>query len=315
MRHRLLAINVLTRLACIDDHSLMPMVGHRRDQAVNVLPIEQFLIAPRRGQVGITGNLLGQRVTAVIKIGCPNALDPRQADRVRQQARPLHSDSNDSHSHPFAVRHRLRAAARHFLLRRIPFGARKAPVATAEVFKNRRRGKSLCICCLLSQCFTGDPELRSHGRVSTAIFIPSIRYRPGTLGQASLTMAVCYSLTIRNGDNRPRDTDCQQAGSYFVKFTYADLRSDAGHAAERTPNRSTATSNRRLRPRWHAEDRSAWRRDRCRLPGQGRLPEGFRRTQSRPQSLSRSRHRFSVGISIETDRVHSRRFSSRRTRG
>ena len=75
VRHRLLAIDVLARVAGIHHHPLVPVIGHRRHDAVDVLAVEQFLVAARSGQARIARDLSGQRVTAVVQVGGGDALD------------------------------------------------------------------------------------------------------------------------------------------------------------------------------------------------------------------------------------------------
>ena len=94
MGHRLLAVNVLAGVARIDDDALMPMVRHGRDDAVDILATQQFVVAARREEVRITRDLLGQRVPPIVQIGGGDAFDTRQADRVVKQPRTLHADAD-----------------------------------------------------------------------------------------------------------------------------------------------------------------------------------------------------------------------------
>ena len=45
MRHRLLAIDVLARTYCIHDDLAVPVIGHRRNDTIYLLVVEQVLIS------------------------------------------------------------------------------------------------------------------------------------------------------------------------------------------------------------------------------------------------------------------------------
>jgi hypothetical protein len=85
VRHRLLAVDVLTRIACIHHDAFMPVIRHSRNDAVDVLAIQQLLIMPGYGQIRIFRDLPSKRMTAVVEIGSTHALDSRQPDRGPQQ--------------------------------------------------------------------------------------------------------------------------------------------------------------------------------------------------------------------------------------
>ncbi len=108
VRHRLLAVNVLARVAGVDHDAPVPVIGNGGDDAVDILAVEQFLIAARGGQVGIAGDLAGQRVAAVVEIGGAHALDAGHGDGVRQQAGALHADADDAEANAIAGRRRPR---------------------------------------------------------------------------------------------------------------------------------------------------------------------------------------------------------------
>src|SRR5262249_13606498 len=74
VRHRLLAVAVLPRAARLDDEALVPVVGNRRDQAVDPLVVEQLLVPARRTQLR-PRDLPGERVPAVVEIAGRDALD------------------------------------------------------------------------------------------------------------------------------------------------------------------------------------------------------------------------------------------------
>ena len=63
------------------------------------LRVEQFLITAGRGQVGVAGDLLGQRVAAVVKVGGADAFHARQSESAAQQAGPLHADTDHAEAH------------------------------------------------------------------------------------------------------------------------------------------------------------------------------------------------------------------------
>src|SRR5258708_38142416 len=107
VRHRLLAINVLARVTGIDYDPLVPVVGHRSDNAVDVLTVEQFLIVARRGQARLGRDFFGQRVAAIIQICRTHALNPWEGDGAADQAGPLHADSDHAKTNALAFRYGL----------------------------------------------------------------------------------------------------------------------------------------------------------------------------------------------------------------
>ena len=54
-------------------------VGHGGDDAVDIFAVEQFLVAAGGGQTRVVGNFLGEGMTAILKVGCADALHARKA--------------------------------------------------------------------------------------------------------------------------------------------------------------------------------------------------------------------------------------------
>ena len=65
MRHRFLAVDILARIHGIHDDLAMPVIRNCRDQAVDLLIVEQFLVAPRRREGGVH-DLFRERMPAVV---------------------------------------------------------------------------------------------------------------------------------------------------------------------------------------------------------------------------------------------------------
>ena len=101
MRHRLLDVDVLPRADRLDDHAPVPVVGNGRDDAVDVLVVEQSAVLTRRGQIG-PHDLLGERVAAVVQVGRGGAGHARQLDRGAEQTRALHADTDHTEAHGVA---------------------------------------------------------------------------------------------------------------------------------------------------------------------------------------------------------------------
>jgi len=102
VRHWLFAIDILARVAGVHHHALVPMVGHRRHDAVDIFAVQEFLVAARCGELGIPGDLPGQRVAAIVEVGGRDALHTGQCNRGSQQARALHADADHAEPHPLA---------------------------------------------------------------------------------------------------------------------------------------------------------------------------------------------------------------------
>jgi hypothetical protein len=77
---------------------MMPVVGHGRDDAVDVLVVQQVLITARH-QDGLAHNLLGQFLPAGVKLARRDALDAGQGNGVSQQSRAAHAHSNNAKVH------------------------------------------------------------------------------------------------------------------------------------------------------------------------------------------------------------------------
>src|SRR5690349_23221046 len=95
MRHRFLAIDVFSGGYGVDHYLFVPVVGYRRDQAIDILIREQFLVAARGRQLWIVGDLACECVAAIIKIAGGNALDTRKIDGGTQQPITLHTYTDD----------------------------------------------------------------------------------------------------------------------------------------------------------------------------------------------------------------------------
>ena len=67
------------------------------------------MITARDRQVGVAGDLAGQRVAAVIEVGRAHAFDAREGHRGREQARALHADADDAEADAVAGRRFVRA--------------------------------------------------------------------------------------------------------------------------------------------------------------------------------------------------------------
>ena len=163
MRHRLLAVDVF---ACLDriHHDLsVVVVGHGDDDTVDVATIEQILITRGRRQAGVVGQLPGQRVTAIVQIRGSDALDPREAESVRKQARALHADTMIPKRTVSLGATGFDIAAKASVSSAMPLLASNPPVANAPVWTNSLRES------LLNICFISLPdhvELVRGGRLS-----------------------------------------------------------------------------------------------------------------------------------------------------
>ena len=103
VRHRLLAVDVLPGAHRIHHHLLVPVIGHGRHDAVDVLVVEQLLIAARDGEIG-PHDLARQRVPTVVQVAGGGAFDAGQLDGLGQEPVPLHADADHAEPHPVAGR-------------------------------------------------------------------------------------------------------------------------------------------------------------------------------------------------------------------
>ena len=60
VRHGFFAIHILARAHRVDHDLLVPVVGNGDDEAVDILVVEQFLIAARGGKIGVADDFFGQ---------------------------------------------------------------------------------------------------------------------------------------------------------------------------------------------------------------------------------------------------------------
>ncbi len=99
--HRLLAVDVLARAHRVHHDLPVPVVGHGGHDAVDVLVVEQLVVAARGEQLRAR-DLPGQGVAAVVEIAGGRALYPRERDGGLEEARPLHADTDHPEAHPIA---------------------------------------------------------------------------------------------------------------------------------------------------------------------------------------------------------------------
>ena len=109
MRHGLLAVDVLARGHRVHDHLLVPVIGNRRHDAVDLLVVQECLIAARDGEVR-SNDLPRQGVSAVVEVTRGSTFDARQFDGCAQQPGPLHADADHAEADPVAGRNGLRSA-------------------------------------------------------------------------------------------------------------------------------------------------------------------------------------------------------------
>src|SRR5690349_14277997 len=74
------------------------MIGHGRDNGVDVFVVEQIAIATRHRQIR-SHDLAGESMSAVVEISGARALDAGQLDRGAEQPRALHADADDAETH------------------------------------------------------------------------------------------------------------------------------------------------------------------------------------------------------------------------
>ena len=96
MGHGLFAVDVFSGGYGVDHHFFVPEVGDRGDDAVDVFVVEEFLVVAGDGEIGFVGDFAGQRVAAVVQIGCGYAFDAGELDGVGEQAGALHADADDA---------------------------------------------------------------------------------------------------------------------------------------------------------------------------------------------------------------------------
>src|ERR1035437_7852906 len=108
MRHRLLAIDILSPVAPVDHTPRVPINRTRRYDAVDILAIEQLPIMTRSRKARVGGDLFGQGVASVIQVGGADALHARNRNRPTQQAGTLHPDSDHAKANPITGCHRSR---------------------------------------------------------------------------------------------------------------------------------------------------------------------------------------------------------------
>ena len=53
VRHGLFAVDVFARIASIDHHAHVPMIGHSGDNAIDVLAIQQIVIVALTGRLAL----------------------------------------------------------------------------------------------------------------------------------------------------------------------------------------------------------------------------------------------------------------------
>ena len=110
VRHRLLAVDVLPGAHGVHDDLPMPVIGHRGDDAVDLLVVEQLLVPARRPQVG-ADDFTRARVPPVVEVARGDAFDTGQADRPCEQAGSLHPDPDYPEAHAVAGGHLTRGSA------------------------------------------------------------------------------------------------------------------------------------------------------------------------------------------------------------
>ena len=103
------AVDVLPRAHRIDDDLLVPMVRHRRDDAIDVLVVEQRLVATCHRQIR-PDDLTRQRVPSVVEVAGGDTFDALELDRVPEQPRPLHPHPDDAETDTVARLHGLQGA-------------------------------------------------------------------------------------------------------------------------------------------------------------------------------------------------------------
>src|SRR5262249_49033199 len=105
--HRLLAVDVLPSRDRVHHDLLVPVVGHRGHDAVDLLVREQLLVAPCGPEV-LLDDLAREGVAAVVEVAGGRALDTGEGDRGVQEAGALHADPDDAEADAVARGHGTR---------------------------------------------------------------------------------------------------------------------------------------------------------------------------------------------------------------
>src|SRR5205814_9842998 len=87
----------------INHNLLVPVIGDGRDDAVDVLVVEQLTVAACHGEVG-PHDFTRERVTAIVEVGGGGAFDTGKLNGRRQQAAALHAPSHHAKAHAIARR-------------------------------------------------------------------------------------------------------------------------------------------------------------------------------------------------------------------
>ena len=190
MRHGFLAVDVLSSVNAIYDNSFVPMIRHRRDEAVDFFIVEEVLVAPRRRHG--TGDFPGQAMPAIIKITDCNTFDSRQLNGIFEQIGALHADSDDAKSYAVAGRD-------------LPIaGCFEAWVSEKESVCGRESRGCTCAVCGLARppsglvVFPGVPGTRC-GAISPALATCTAVTREGLRGlPADLAPSGCYIAQPRH---------------------------------------------------------------------------------------------------------------------
>ena len=103
VRHGLLAIDILAGGECVHDDLLMPVIGNRDDDGVDIFGVEQFLIAPR-GANRFAYDLAGELMATIVEIRGGNALHAGQLDGGREQTTAFHADADNAEADAVAGR-------------------------------------------------------------------------------------------------------------------------------------------------------------------------------------------------------------------
>jgi hypothetical protein len=115
VRHRLLAVHIFARRQRIHYYLLMPVVRNGNDDRVDILGVEEFLVAPGRPN-RLAHDLLRQLMAPVVKIGGRHTLHPAQLNRVREKTRAFHADAHNPEANSVIRTHRLIICIRSFRL-------------------------------------------------------------------------------------------------------------------------------------------------------------------------------------------------------
>ena len=138
VRHGLLAIDILAGSECVHDDLLMPVIGNRDDDGVDIFGVEQFLIAPR-GANRFAYDLAGEQMATIVEVRGGNALHAAQLDGSREKplpSMPTPTMPKRTRSLAAAGSDAANAASES---RNIDAGTRDAPAAPAVVCRKVRR--------------------------------------------------------------------------------------------------------------------------------------------------------------------------------